>query len=59
MDHGQHILTSTASEPAACAFLLKNEKKNEFAQILAKELEYMNQDFGVMATNGAMLAAFR
>jgi hypothetical protein len=38
--------------------VLKFEKKNEFAQILAKELGYMNEDFGVMAGNGAMLAAF-
>ena len=44
---------------AADLAVLQNEKKNEFANILAKELGYMNQDFGVMATNGAMLAAFR
>jgi hypothetical protein len=43
---------------AADLDVLKYEKKNEFAQILAMELGYMNQDFGVMAANGAMLAAF-
>jgi hypothetical protein len=37
---------------------LRYHKKSRYAQILAKELEYILHDFGAMATNGTLLAAF-